>query len=163
MGRRLGEECLECPRNVASRRDNLDGVARYALSFLRHHSAYREEGQITMRLSLGRVLFVSSLLGVGLILPGCPTIKAPKDFGSGWVGAPIERMLLAVDRDHNRDPKNEPSREDLIKTRYKMSNGNDVYVIPIVFNRCKVHWEVNPAGIIVDYRYEEVVKGGCNW
>ncbi len=50
-----------------------------------------------------------------------------------------------------------------MKTRYVVSNGNAVYVRPANFKRCNLHWEVNPAGIIVGYRYEEVVKGGCNW
>lgn len=50
-----------------------------------------------------------------------------------------------------------------MKTRYSLANDNTVYPIPIVFGRCKVHWEVNSAGIIVGYRYEEVIKNGCNW
>ena len=97
------------------------------------------------------------------MLGGCPTIRSPDDFGSGWVGVPVERMFLAVDRDYARDPKNEPSREELIKNRHVLKNGNVVYVIPINFKRCNVHWEVNPAGIIVGYRYEPLVKGGCEW
>lgn len=116
-----------------------------------------------MRLSLERGFFVLSLLSIGLTLSGCPTINSPNSYASGWVGSPIERYLVVVDRDQARDPKNEPSRESLINTRYATSNGNTVYVAPENFKRCNIHWEVTPAGIIVDYRFEEVVKGGCNW
>ena len=72
-------------------------------------------------------------------------------------------MLEAVDRSHDRDPKNKPSREDVMKTRYSLANDNTVYPILIVFGRCKVHWEVNSVGIIVGYHYEDVIKNGCNW
>lgn len=100
----------------------------------------------------------------GSLLSGCTTsIRSPQDYASGWVGSPVERYLVVVDRNHRRDPKNEPSREDLMRMRYTAANGNLVYVSPEHFKRCNLHWEVNPAGIIVGYRYEEVVKGGCNW
>ena len=97
------------------------------------------------------------LLGLVLLLSGCPTVSSPQAWASHGIGGSIEDLLKAVDRDHVRDPKKEPSRDDVIKTRYVLANGNTVYPIPIVFGRCKVHWEVNPAGIIVDYRYEDVI------
>lgn len=118
---------------------------------------------MTMRLNLGRGLFTLSLLGIGLMLSGCPTIRSPSDYASGWIGSPMERYLVVVDRDHARDPKKEPSREDLMRTRYTTANGNTIYVSPEHFKRCNIHWEVNPAGIIVGYRFEEVTKGGCKW
>lgn len=107
-------------------------------------------------------VFLFSFCSV-ILLFGCPTVSPPEDWARKAIGMPMEKLFLAVDRDHARDPKNEPSREDILKTRYKTSGGNDVYVIPIVFKRCNVHWEVNTAAIIVGYRYEEVTKGGCNW
>jgi hypothetical protein len=75
----------------------------------------------------------------------------------------MERYLVVVDRNHATDPRNEPSRQYLLMTRYAKMNGNTVYVSPENFKRCNIHWEVNPAGIIVGYRFEEVAKGGCNW
>jgi len=105
------------------------------------------------------------LIAVGAsLLFGCRTsIRSPHDFASGWVGSPIERYLVAVDRTHTQNPKKEPSRDDLLKNRYTLANGNTVYPFPVNFKRCNLHWEVNPAGIIVGYRYEEVIKGGCDW
>lgn len=117
---------------------------------------------MTVRLNLGRGLFALSLLGAGLTLSGCPTVGSPLDYASHGIGGQIEPLLKALDRNHAIYPK-DPSRDEVIKARYMLENGNVVYPIPIVFRRCKVHWEVNPAGIIVGYRYEEVVKGGCNW
>jgi hypothetical protein len=98
-----------------------------------------------------------------VLLAGCQTVSSPHEFASGWVGSHFERMLEAVDRSHDRDLKNKPSREDVMKTRYSLANDNTVYPIPIVFGRCKVHWEVNSVGIIVGYHYEDVIKNGCNW
>lgn len=103
------------------------------------------------------------LLGPVLLLSGCPTVSSPKDWASHGIGGSIEGLLKAVDRDYVRNPKKEPSRDDVMKARYKLANGNTVYPIPIVFGRCKVHWEVNPEGIVVGYRYEDVIKDGCNW
>lgn len=106
------------------------------------------------------IMFVVAFVG---LLSGCPTsIRSPHDFGSSAVGHSIERTLEGLERNHAIYPK-DPSRDEVMKARYMLENGNIVYPIPIVFRRCKVHWEVNPAGIIVGYRYEEVVKGGCNW
>lgn len=100
----------------------------------------------------------------GVLLASCRTsISLPNDYASRAIGSPIENLLVAIDRDHARDPKKEPSREDLMKMRYVTSNGNVIYVDPANFRRCNIHWEVNPAGIIVGYRFEEVVKGGCDW
>jgi len=98
-----------------------------------------------------------------VLLSGCSAISSPHGFASGWVGEHFERMLEAVDRSYHRDPIKEPSREDVMKAGYALANANTVYPIPIVFGRCKVHWEVNSAGIIVGYRYEDVIKNGCNW
>lgn len=116
-----------------------------------------------MRRKLDRRLLALSLLGVGLTLSGCPTVSSPLDYASHGIGGSIEPLLKAVDRDHARDPKNGLSREDILKRRYVLANGNTVYPFPVNFKRCLLHWEVNPAGIIVGYRYEEVVKDGCNW
>ena len=102
------------------------------------------------------------LIGV-FLLSGCPTISSPRDYASRAIGGSIEGLLKAVDRSHARDPKKEPSREDIMKSRYRLDNGNVVYVIPENFNRCEIHWEVNPSGIIVGYHFEEVRKGGCKW
>jgi hypothetical protein len=118
---------------------------------------------MTMRLNLGRGLFVLSLLGAGLMLSGCPTVSSPHDFASNGIGAQMEPLLKTVDRLHAQNPKNEPSRDDILKRRYVLPNGNAVYPFATNLKRCNLHWEVNPAGIIVGYRYEEVVKGGCNW
>lgn len=108
-----------------------------------------------------RLVLVSAFVG---LLSGCPTsIRSPHDFASGYVGSPIAHIFEIVDRKYAQDPKNEPSREEFMKTRYVVSNGNTVYVRPANFKRCNIHWEVNPAGVIVGYRYEEVVKGGCSW
>lgn len=118
---------------------------------------------MNVRLHSMSELVALSLLGIGLVLSGCPTISSPNDFGSGWVGTPIERYLAAVDAGSARDPNNVPSREDVLKRGYVLKNGNIAYPFPVNFKRCNIHWEVNPAGIIVGYRYEEVVKDGCNW
>lgn len=107
------------------------------------------------------VLFLI-VLGVGLMLSGCPTVRSPYDFGSSALGHPIERTLAGLERNHALYP-NDPSRDEVIRGRYTLANGNTVYPIPIRLRRCKVHWEVNPSGIIVGYRYEDVVKDGCRW
>ena len=106
-------------------------------------------------------LRVVLLIGIGLI-SGCPTVRSPSEFGSDALGHPIERTLESLDRNHARFP-GDPSRDEVLKARYTLANGNTVYPIPIGFRRCKVHWEVNPAGIIVGYRYEEITKNGCRF
>ena len=63
---------------------------------------------------------------------------------------------------YKRD-RNKQSPEELLRTHYQMKNGNVAYIDRILPGRCNVHWEVNPAGIIVSYRYEPLVKGGCEW
>ena len=98
-----------------------------------------------------------------MMLTGCPTVSSPENWARNAIGSPIEPILRAADRTHARDPENKPSREELIRNRRVLENGNLVYTIPINFKRCNVHWEVNPAGIIVGYRYEPLVKGGCEW
>ena len=100
----------------------------------------------------------------GLLVSGCRTsIRSPNEYAADYVGSPMERLLTVVDRNHARDPKKVPSRDDLLKTRYLASNGNTIYIDPANFKRCNIHWEVNHTGIIVGYRFEEVLKSGCNW
>ena len=116
-----------------------------------------------MRIIPFAFLWPLAVLSCLVVLEGCPTISSPENWASRAIGKPIEPLLKAVDRDHVRDPKDEPSREELMKNRRVLENGNVVYVIPVNFKRCNVHWEVNPAGIIVGYRYEPLIKGGCDW
>lgn len=113
----------------------------------------------------GRMKVLAALvIGMGVMLSGCSTVRSPTRFASDWLGEPIERYMLVIDRNHLRDPKNEQSRENVMRTKYMTSNGNTVYVVrPVYFKGCNLHWEVDPSGIIVNYRYEEIVKGECDW
>lgn len=108
-----------------------------------------------------KLCFILIWLGVGLC--GCSSIRDSNSYAAGWLNSPIEKYLLVVDREHIRTPQYVPSRQELESTRYINENGNTVYVAPENFNRCKIHWEVNQAGIIAGYTFENVTKNGCRW
>jgi hypothetical protein len=116
-----------------------------------------------MHMDFGRLVRILLVLGIELMLSGCPTVSSPLAYASNGIGGEIEPLLKAVDREHSLYPETKLSRQDILAQRYILPNGNTVYPLPENFQRCNLHWEVNPAGKIVGYRYEEVIEKGCNW
>jgi hypothetical protein len=74
---------------------------------------------------------------------GIPTID---EWASPLIGMPVEH-LRALDR----RPESRASRIGWVEKTYPLRNGNWAYVQPTA-DRCELHFEVNPDGIIVGYR-----------
>jgi hypothetical protein len=84
-----------------------------------------------------------------LLSSGCLSQIAPvNEAATSWIGHPIAKREALV-----RDPNSYASRIGWRETLRRLDNGNSVYIEP-VRKECLIYWEVNPLGIIVDYRLE---------
>lgn len=70
------------------------------------------------------------------------------EYASRAIGSPIDSLIAA-----KRRPGSFASRTGWKEQKYKLENGNWVYVSP-EREGCIVHWEVNPQDFIVGYRTE---------
>jgi hypothetical protein len=84
----------------------------------------------------------------------CQGITGLTEWADQNVGRPIAEL-----RALNSQPGSRASRIGWIEQTYTLDNGNWVYIHPDS-NRCELHFEVNPKGIIVGYR---PVGEGCRY
>ena len=92
------------------------------------------------------ILFLAMFM---LFLQGCLSQIAPVSKAAPtWIGSPIKDMQNVMSR-----PGSYASRIGWKQKTYKLDNGNWVFVEP-VYPTCFVHWEINPEGIIVNYKTE---------
>ncbi|MEQ6342581.1 MAG: hypothetical protein M3A44_13290 [Gammaproteobacteria bacterium] len=102
-----------------------------------------------------KVFYVIPLNILSITLFGCMSqIRPFTEYVNGVVGQPINSYIEAGAR-----PGSYASRIGWKDRRYKLENGNWVYVAP-EREGCIIHWEVNPQGIIVGYRTE---GNRCDW
>jgi len=86
---------------------------------------------------------------LAFFVSGCLSqIASIEDYTKGWIGRSIEENKKIGLR-----PESYASRIGWKEKTYPLPNGNWVYVEPDSKN-CYIHWEVNPQGIIVDYKLE---------
>lgn len=102
-----------------------------------------------------KTLVVISLNALFFTSFGCMSqITAFSEYANSAIGSPIDTLIEAKQR-----PGSFASRAGWKDKRYKLENGNWVYVSP-EREGCIVHWEINSQGIIVGYSVE---GSRCNW
>jgi len=84
---------------------------------------------------------------------GCAPIPSLRTTRKEGLGMPISAI-----RELNEREGSYASSIDWKEKTYQLDNGNWVYVEPEKPN-CFIHWEVNPAGIVVGSRVE---GSGCD-
>lgn len=92
-----------------------------------------------------RFLIIFMIVSINGCLRQIPNIK---EYTDHWMGRPIEEKKKPTLRKESY-----ASRIGWKEKTYKLENGNWVYVEPDSKN-CVIHWEVDPKGIIVGYKFE---------
>ncbi len=80
---------------------------------------------------------------------GCLSQIVPlEEFIEAWKNQPLSELKEVLAR-----PESYPSRIGWKEKTYKLDNGNLAYIEPVRPD-CFIHWEVDPAGIIIGYKTE---------
>lgn len=80
-----------------------------------------------------------------VLLNCCASHMSVADHGAEWIARPLSELKQEMSR-----PDSYASKSGWKETTYPLTNGNYVYVEPLI-EGCFVHWEINSKGIIVGY------------
>jgi hypothetical protein len=100
---------------------------------------------------MGKILV--AIIFTAVLINGCWSQILPiNDYAKQGIGMHIDKIKKLAS-----EPGSYASRSGWHEKTYKLENGNWVYV-ELDSKNCFIHWEVNPEGIIVNYRLE----GNCH-
>lgn len=94
------------------------------------------------------ILMITVAVIIGLLFYSGCSIPSIGKYVQSWIGHPIEEKKKGV-----TGTGSYASRIGWKEKTYRLDNGNWVYVEADSKN-CFIHWEVNPQGIIVGYKFE---------